>query len=519
MPITSFTVDGVEVTPLIATFEVRETVGGVSTLSCDIVSVGASPLARYGVFSDVVVIEDGVTVFAGTVTQARERGVGGPVLDGDGNPQIVTTITVEDHSRIADRVSVTETVAAGTLLKTFLTTLVTNYLTTFSVSLDGSQVNGPALPDMSFDTSRASEVLQALSDATGYLWRIDYDKKLRMWLAGDLAAPFNINQSDVPAKWGGDVEVETILGDTYANRVVVISDPVEVIGHTETFTGDGTTYIFPLEYTLTAMRYQVIVNGAVELLTFQGIGFDLAVHWLYYASDNTIRRVLSGTPDPPTLGATISITFDGTFSATATAEDAGEISAHGLYEHVEHRSDITSTASAQDIADALLAQLLTSGEQTITYTTRVAASTLRAGQLQSVTAPARDISGDFIISDMRVYVETNPMSSDGWVTREVTARQQQVLAGKWQQTYHDWLKVGGSSAASPAVGAAGPGATGPAPPDTSVQFNRLGSFGGDANFTYDEDSFTVMIGSGHTPSGADNLLVGTGHIVTNGWGG
>ncbi len=512
MPITSFTVDGVEVRPINSTFEVRETVGGVSTLSCDIVSVGASPLARYGVFSDVVVVEDGVTIFAGTVTQARERGVGGPVIDSDGNPQIVTTITVEDHSRIADRDTATETVAAGTLLKAFLTTLVTNHLGTFGVSLDGSQANGPALPDISFDTSRASEVLQALSDSTGYLWRIDYDKKLRMWLAGDLAAPFNINQSDVPAKWGGDVEVETILGDTYANRVVVIGDPINVIGHTETFTGDGSTYIFPLEYTLTAMRYQVIVNGAVELLTFQGIGFDLAVHWLYYASDNTIRRTISGIIDPPDPGATISITFDGTFSATATAEDAGEIAAHGLYEHVEHRSDITSTASAQDIADALLAQLLVSGQQSITYTTRVAASTLRAGQLQTVTAPARDISGDYIISDMRVYVETNPMSADGWVTRQVTAKQQQVISGKWQNTYHDWLKVGSGGSATQ-VAAAGPAASGPSPPNTSVQFNNEGQFGGDIDFTYDLNSQTVMVGTGHVSRGEANLLVGASHTV------
>jgi hypothetical protein len=151
--------------------------------------------------------------------------VGGPVLDASGNPQIVTTITAEDHNRIADRVSATETVAAGTLLKTFLTTLVTNYLSAFGVTLDASQVNGPALPDMSFDIALVTQVLQALADATGYVWRIDYDKKLRMWSPGDLAAPFDIDQADVPAKWGGDVEVETILGDTYANRVIVLSDP------------------------------------------------------------------------------------------------------------------------------------------------------------------------------------------------------------------------------------------------------------------------------------------------------
>jgi hypothetical protein len=64
-----------------------------------------------------------------------------------------------------------------------------------------------------------------------------------------------------------------------------------------------------------------------------------------------------------------------------------------------------------------------------------------------------------------------------------------------------------------AGGAGGRTAGGPAPPDTSVQFNHAGSSAGDADFTYDEPSATVMIGTGHTPGGADNLLVGEGHTV------
>ncbi len=505
MPITSFTVDTLEVTPVNATFELRETVGGVSTLSCDLVSAG-SPVNRYGVFSDVAVVEDGVTIFAGIVTQARERGVGGPFIDQSGNPQIVTTITVEDYSRIAERVSVTETVAAGTLLKDFLTTLVTNYLTAFSVTLHGSQVNGPALPAMSFDIARMSEVLQALSDASGYLWRIDYDKKLRMWLPGDLTAPFNINQTtDVPHKWGGDVETEFILGDTYANRVIITSDPINVVEHVETFTGNGVDATVFLEYTLTKHYGYVVYDTIFQ--TLRTPDDPDAASWTYDPADNSLTR----TAGPIESGKILQIRFDGTFAAYAMAEDAGEIAAHGLYEHVERRSDITTNAAAQDIADALLAQLLVSGEQTIKYTTRVTAPSLRAGQKQSVTAPARDISGDFIISDMRVYVETNPMSADGWVTREVTAKQQSALSGRWQSTYKDWLKVG-SGGTTTQVG--GSSSAGPHAPFTSVQFNDSGSFGGDAAFTFDKVGTTAMVGLNHTPAGAANLLVGDGHTVS-----
>jgi hypothetical protein len=505
MAITSFTIDAVEVEPLIGTFEVRETIGGVSTLSCDVVSVG-SPVNRYGVFSQVAVLEDGVTIFAGTITQARERGAGGPVIDAYGNPQIITQITAEDQNRIADRVTATETVAAGTLLKAFLTTLVTTYLSAFGVTLDASQVNGPALPDMSFDIARLTQVLQSLADATGYVWRIDYDKKLRMWSPGDLTAPFDIDQSDSPARWGGDVEIETILGDNYANRVIITSDPIDVVGHTETFTGDGSADSVTLEYTLT--KHYGYVTYDTIFQTLRTPDDPDAASWTYDPADNSLTR----TAGPIGLGKILSITFDGTFSAYAMAEDAGEIAAHGLYEHTERRSDITTNAAAQAIADSVLAQLLDSGEQTITYTTRYPASTFRVGQLQNIVAPARDVSGDFIIRDIRLFAETDPTSADGWLTREVTAKQQQVLVGKWQQTYSDWLKVGSGGTATQ-VGSGGAGSSGAALPLKSVQFNRDGAFGGNADFTFDEDTTTVLIGTGHTPAGGDNLLVGVGHTV------
>jgi hypothetical protein len=133
--------------------------------------------------------------------------------------------------------------------------------------------------------------------------------------------------------------------------------------------------------------------------------------------------------------------------------------------------------------------------------------------LQNIVAPARDVSGDFIIRDIRLFTETNPTSADGWLTREVNAKQQQVLVGKWQQTYNDWLKVGSGGTATQVGPAGATTVSGPAPPSTSVQFNDGGSFGGDAGFAFDKASTTVMIGPDHTPGGAANVLVGDGHVV------
>jgi len=55
----------------------------------------------------------------------------------------------------------------------------------------------------------------------------------------------------------------------------------------------------------------------------------------------------------------------------------------------------------------------------------------------------------------------------------------------------------------------------PAPPDTSVQFNDAGAFGGNAAFEFKKLVTTVLIGTNHTEgtTGAANLLVGEGHTV------
>ena len=512
MAITSFTIAGTEVEPLLASFDVRETVGGTSTLSCDVVSVG-SPVQRFDVFDAIVVQEDGNTIFAGTLTQTREQGFGGPNLYDatNGAPQIVTTLTAEDQNRIAERVTVTETVVAGTNLASCLSTLVTGYLASFGVLLDGAQVAGPALPAMAFDASRASEVLQALSDATGYLWRINYDKQLRMWLPGDLAAPFDIDEYDDPPSWTGDVEVETALGDNYANRVIVICDPKEEEQHIEVFPGDGLTSTFALAWTL-IKSYGIIHLYELDGVTPAGgetfgIPPDSPIQWAYDSATNSITRTV-GVTDATKV---YSLRFHATFTARATAEDAGEIAAHGVYEYVEHRSDLTTAAAAQDLADAILAERLHSGEQTLTYETRRTAPLLRAGQIQTITATARDVSGDYIIRDLRIRAEV-PATAAGWLTRTVTAKREEVLVGKWQHTYRDWLRAGSGGTAT-TTGTGGAVSAGAAPPVTSVQFNRTGSFGGSASFTYAETETTAMIGTGHTPGGTANLLVGDGHTV------
>lgn len=498
MAITSFTIGGVQVNPLFDHFDVRETEGNVSTLACGIVSDVDPPLS-FSVRQPIIVEEDGARIFAGWITQARVNGYGGPNLYDSVTdaPQIIWTLTAEDYTRIAEKTYITETVAAGTTLEDFLTTLV-GYLSSHGVTLHGSQVTGPALPAMEFTRARLSEVLQKLSDATNYLWRIDYDKTLRMWLPGDLAAPFNVDESDGPAKWTDDVEVETILGDEFANRVTVVVGPIPQDNRVEVFTGDGVTSTFTLTYQLTSFPYGLIhvfeSDGVTPAggETFGVVGTS-PVQWEYDPATNQITR----TAGPTDATKVYKLTFNGYLYLIGTAEDAADILANGLIEHEEQRNDLLTQADVDTLAADILAQRLLAGEQIVRYSTRYPASTLRAGQEQTITAPSRGASGEYIISDMEVRAET-PVTALydaaglGFI-RRVTAKKNPKV-GKFQHTYEDWLKVGRGGGISTGGGVAV--ALGPSPPDESVQSNQSGVFYGKASFIFRAAENSVICGGG-----------------------
>ncbi len=95
--------------------------------------------------------------------------------------------------------------------------------------LDPDQVDGPSLPELVYTYSKLADVLGQFSTLSGYVFEVDYDKILRMFSPGSLAAPFNIAAGDGNIQ--GDVTVETsriTAGQNYANRVIVKAGTPEV---------------------------------------------------------------------------------------------------------------------------------------------------------------------------------------------------------------------------------------------------------------------------------------------------
>lgn len=394
-------------------WSITESVNGRSTLDCDVLS--ARSTYRPAIGAEVIVTENGTRIFGGYINTPNEAGF---------STGITTHVSAVDYNVLADRRFVQDGgFPVGYTLKQALTSLV-GYLTDYGVTLHASQVNGPTLPLLVYDVRSITSILDELSVITGYTWKIDYDKKLRMTDVGELTAPFTLTTASHAAE-GGDVTVVKER-EGYANRVIVKAGTgtSEV---TDTFTGNGTATTFPLTYRLYANR-GYITNGAAN----EPIGVTTPPYWLYATSTNQIVR----SSAPANLSA-ISITYIASFPYVATA-DAGAAPAD-LVERVYIAPDVFSAIVAQALAAGYLARAL-DVSKTVQYSTRRLG--LHAGQTQTITIPERELSGTFLITDV---VTNNP--SGGIVTHTVTA----TGGSEYHGSFRDTLRQLGSGSASSTV--------------------------------------------------------------------
>ena len=161
-------------------------------------------------------------IFGGYVTTPIESGSGGLPITA-----IVTKIEASDFNSLVDRRYITASIPAGTVKAALL--VIETYLTTYGVSLDPDQVDGPTLPALEYSRSKAADVMTEIATLSGFLWEIDYDKILRMRQPGAISAPFNLAAGD--GNTVGDVTVtptRRAAGTVYANRVIVVAGTPEV---------------------------------------------------------------------------------------------------------------------------------------------------------------------------------------------------------------------------------------------------------------------------------------------------
>lgn len=475
----TLTIGGVSKTWRAGSLQISAAKNGRATASFEVVSTDAT--YRPALDAAVVIADVGVTKFGGLVNAPAESGVFG---DAQGNNvEITTRVTAVDYNAYAERRYVNETIPAGTL-KAALTTLVANYLTGYGVTLDAGQVTGPTLPELVYEYRPLVDVLNELSTLTAkygnpYVWGISATKVLSMSQPSSVAAPFNVVDGDGHAI--GDLTVEQSRNQ-YANKIIVKVPPITEIYRTETFTGDGVTTAFTLTYTLVRGYGYVTNAGVFETLHYTGDGGTAT--WTYDPATNTITR----SSAPANLAA-ISINFDGTYQAIVTAQDAAEIASYGICERLIVLQEAPTNTTLQALADAELAVAKTT-PKTIRYRTRTAG--LAVGQSQTITSTLRNLSTSAIITELVTHdVAGIELQYD------VTLDTGVVPKDGWREVYQTWSgdKSGAGSGVSVTTGG-GPASGGPGGPDKAVQYNAAGVFGGEAQFTYNPTTDSLVCGGG-----------------------
>ena len=321
-----------------------------------------------------------------------------------------------------------------------------------------------------------------------YVWRIDDFKVLRMYQPSTTPAPFDLVGEAIPEVMG-DIEVESNR-DSYANQVIVTMPTTTEMSRVETLTGDGVTTVFQLQYVPFATRGYVVTDFATnyfETLSDPGGGGT----WELDPLTNTLTRVTGA----PFVGADIRFTFDGTFTGLGMATYQPEVDVVGLWQKIVTVESIPSDTTAQALADAYLARMLPV-TTVIRYRTRETG--IATGQTQTVTIARRNLDATAMITDVTIWDLVQ--GGTNVFVRDVVAvvdDGQTNLGRGFRDDYKVWYgDKGGAGPAPTATTGTGGGGGAPGLPFLSVQFNRSGVFGGDADFTYNETTNSVVCGGG-----------------------
>lgn len=429
----------------------------------------------------VIIEEDGDRIFAGLIDAPHEAALAGPK-----RPGIRTSVTAVDFQVYAERKYFIGTIAAGTL-KSQLITLVAE-LSGYGVTLHASQVDGPSMPALVYDKRTridtvANQIMTLTADAgQPFVWEIDYFKVFRAYQPSTTPAPFDLVDNDLPEVIG-DIEVDTRRSDQYANRIYLEVAPKTQIEREETFTEGVDAYPYVPQYSPFKTYGYITHEGIFETLRIPPD--PDAASWTWDPTTGELTRDAGA----PGAGEVTIFKFDGTFSGTWTA-DAGA-DPEDLVEQVITLSSIPNETTGQAFADAELAKR-NALIQTVKYTTWEQG--IAIGQQQTINVSSRNVNGTAVIVDVVTRDLVHVLERT--VTAVIDTGQTNLDRSAWTD-YERWYgdESGGAGTVT-TVGTGFTGGGGPGPPDTSVQFNNGGAFGGDADFTYNKDTNSLVCGGG-----------------------
>jgi hypothetical protein len=520
MPEFRLEVNGVEREIALPTLSVQHVVNGPDILEGDIQdALGSIPLVLDQVVTLYQTDVSPESVYFEGVLQTK----GNNTWTGHGYSRLrkITSFDYSVYTTFVDSAMETDGTES---LATVLQRLVDDHFVDYGVTLHPSQATGPTIKPNSFSGTKGNVILNSLSEQTGWVWKIDAQKRLEMWLPATRAAGYNVTATN--DTYVHDIATNQLKQRSY-NRVFVeggegyhtfVDEQHFGDGSARTFLMNAPIHYFEVDYTallgfMVGLQLTVVRSGGttIEYANDQGTAQWKVTN--YDGSTGTFRDnpslvQVSGA----TLGPTeyILFTYAGKYPFRMVADGRGSppVPPRDL---TLYRPLIFNREALQAIADEVLAASIGDFER-IQYPTR--RTDIRPGETQTVNVPEAGVNDTYTATEVRLRYEPGGDTSEFWL--DVTAVNAVTARSFWLNILDRWLTDNQGSPSAASTNSIGSTVIpqGPAGPVHAIQFKgRNGAFAGNKFWMVSDSETGAQIGNGHTDDGDYNFLIGEGHTV------
>ena len=369
---------------------------GRSTAMFTIIDVGANHHFEKG---QVVEIRDmtGDTVFGGLIEEVTEQLITTP-----SDPILTHDVQAADYTRLADRrlfVGAYEEGVAGDIVRDILDVLAEDGIT------EGTIQDGTLLERQLFPYTTCSEALDRLAELCGFIWFVDYDKKL-----------YFIDRTTYAAEWTLDDYNDVLEGSVsvssgnpaYRNVQYITGGAALTDTMTEYFVGDGYTRSFTVGFPI-ATEPEIYINDVQKSVGIGGVESGQA--WYWNKGNNTVTQ--DSSEQVLSSNDVLKVVYIGRFSLIAKVSQAAQITARravegfgsGKYERIDADPTLADHAAAIEAARGKLLSYAVVGKK-ITY--RTIRPGLAAGVIQHIKLPVHNVDDDCLIISIHVTFGEGP---------------------------------------------------------------------------------------------------------------
>ena len=328
---------------------------------------------------DVVLLENGVKIFGGVITERNQIIKGGLLIAYD--------IRCKDYSQYLDRKVVVRNYA-GVTARSIVLDLISVYTSGFTTT--NVAATTPTVGSIKFNYEQVTRCLTQLADQIGWDWYVDPDKDIHFFDSENLSAPFELSDTGDKYEWNS-LEINNTItqiknsvfvrGGEYRKTILEASAQ-------DIFVADGVQKVFPLSY-----KYDNITvkdNTTVNTVGTDQQSNPAMVDVLYNFDEKFIKYT-----NAPVSGHTIKVFGDAYIPIIAQVRDQISIATYGEYQAAVIDKSITSINEAQTRAQTELKKYAESVYEASFKTVQIG---LKVGQQIHVASAIRGIDKSFKIN-------------------------------------------------------------------------------------------------------------------------